>query len=657
MEITQLTHRLGGVRRSPNGGFLAHCPAHNDKHSSLSVSASEGRILLNCFAGCPTQLVVKALGIEWKDLFDDKNKLGRHAARDPNAQKTFSRNGVTYFASPSKKIVDIYQYRDEKGELLYENVRYHPKDFRQRQFDGTGKPVWNLQGVKRVPYRLSELLAGVRAGADIFLCEGEKDANAVRELGLTASSFKGWTAEMNRYIKGSHVILVQDHDKPGLKQAEEAASVIFPDAKSVKIIDVFANLDLPDKLGPDIADYIHQCVRDEGLGNDEIAERLSGLVETTLEWKQVGAASNLFRVQSGNEWINESKNRPSPKQLFGEFWFEGELCILFADTNVGKSILAVQIADRISNGGLSVPPTAAGDSTRAADELNVSEAGGTDFPRIETLPQKIVYFDFELTEKQFEARFSERVEGSDFYTNHYRFHSNFLRAAIDPTASDFDGFSSFEDYLNDSLDKTVVSSGARVLILDNRTYLRDETENARNALPLMKYLKELKSKYGLSILALAHTPKRDASKPLTRNDLQGSKMLINFCDSSFAIGESAKEHGVRYLKQIKARNTEIVYHTGNVLLAKVRKAGNFLGFEFVGTSSEREHLKSQTDKDQTKEAIVDKVRELSACGTPIREIAEQLGISKSTVGRYLQELRLSVPNVPDVPSQDVGQIE
>jgi len=77
-------------------------------------------------------------------------------------------------------------------------------------------------------------------------------------------------------------------------------------------------------------------------------------------------------------------------------------------------------------------------------------------------------------------------------------------------------------------------------------------------------------------------------------------MPINFCNSSFAIGESAKEHGVRYLNQIKARNTEIVYHTGNVLFATAKKAGNFLGFEFLETGNERDHLKTQSDKEQEK---------------------------------------------------------
>lgn len=99
------------------------------------------------------------------------------------------------------------------------------------------------------------------------------------------------------------------------------------------------------------------------------------------------------------------------------------------------------------------------------------------------------------------------------------------------------------------------------MVIDNLTYLRNETERAKNALPLMKHLKALKNKFDLSILVLAHTPKRDMTKPITRNDLQGSKMLINFCDSSFAIGESSKDKSLRYLKQIKVRNSEFKYDT------------------------------------------------------------------------------------------------
>jgi predicted XRE-type DNA-binding protein len=150
----------------------------------------------------------------------------------------------------------------------------------------------------------------------------------------------------------------------------------------------------------------------------------------------------------------------------------------------------------------------------------------------------------------------------------------------------------------------------------------------------MKFLKSLKSKHGLSILALAHTPKRDASKPLGRNDLQGSKMLINFCDSSFAIGESARNVGLRYLKQIKARNTEIIFHAENVLLANIVKSGNFLRFVFDRTGAEQEHLRVFTDKQR--EELIAKVKKLAEEGSTQKTIAEKLGISQMSVSRYLR---------------------
>lgn len=51
-------------------------------------------------------------------------------------------------------------------------------------------------------------------------------------------------------------------------------------------------------------------------------------------------------------------------------------------------------------------------------------------------------------------------------------------------------------------------------------------------------------------------------------------MLVNFCDSAFAIGESTKDKGTRYLKQIKARNTEIIYDSENVMVFEVTKDSN-----------------------------------------------------------------------------------
>jgi hypothetical protein len=338
-----------------------------------------------------------------------------------------------------------------------------------------------------------------------------------------------------------------------------------------------------------------------GIGVDEITTEAEQLI---MQCNKAKESKGLFTVKPANSWIEQAKTRPIPQMLFGEFWFEGELCILFADTNLGKSILAVQIGNSISKG----------------EQINGF--------KLETQKQPILYFDFELSDKQFENRYSIKFE------QHYNFDSNFIRVEINPEAN-IPEAQTFEDYLNYSLERSITETGAKVLIIDNLTYLKNETEKAKDALPLMKHLKALKNKYGLSILALAHTPKRDLSKPITRNDLQGSKMLINFCDSSFSIGESHIDKNLRYIKQIKQRNTEQIYDAENVCVCQIDKPFNFLLFEFVNFGKEWEHLKQQTEND--KENLKAKVNELKQQGRSFREIGAELGISHMSASRIFKD--------------------
>ena len=337
-----------------------------------------------------------------------------------------------------------------------------------------------------------------------------------------------------------------------------------------------------------------------GIGIEDIQAEAEHLIKRSNEAKE---SKGLFTVKTASRWIEQAKTRPIPKMLFGEFWFEGELCILFADTNLGKSILAVQIGNSISRG----------EPIRGFN--------------LETTKQPILYFDFELTDKQFENRYSIKFE------QHYNFDDNFIRVEINPDA-DIPENQTFEDYLSHSLERSITETGAKVLIIDNLTYLKNGTETAKDALPLMKQLKALKSKYDVSVLILAHTPKRDLSKPITRNDLQGSKMLINFCDSSFSIGESHSDKNLRYLKQIKQRNTEQIYDAENVCVCQIYKPSNFLLFEFLNFGKEWEHLKQHTEKD--KESTIEKVKELSQHGKSQRIISAELGISLGAVNKYLK---------------------
>lgn len=332
-------------------------------------------------------------------------------------------------------------------------------------------------------------------------------------------------------------------------------------------------------------------------------EQLKNKLEAEKENK------GLFKVKTANNWLQLAKLSPIPEMLFGELWHESEICILFADTNLGKSILAVQIADSISR-GKQIPGF-----------------------KLEAKKQPVLFFDFEHSAKQFELRHSVKNEGQKSFENHYSFDDNFKRIEINPDA-EIPENGDFEKYLNQSLEQSIIETGAKILIIDNITYLKNETEKAKDALPLMKHLKTLKSKYGLSILAIAHTPKRDLSKPVTRNDLSGSKMLINFVDSCFAIGESHNDKHLRYIKQIKARNTEIIYDTENVVVCQIQKNFNFLEFEFVCYGAEREHLKEYSEKDR--DAIIQKAKDLKQSGYTQRQISAELNISLGAVNKYLK---------------------
>lgn len=343
-----------------------------------------------------------------------------------------------------------------------------------------------------------------------------------------------------------------------------------------------------------------------GIGVEDIQDETERLIREGNEAKE---NKGLFKVRTANQWIEQAKKNPIPKMLFGELWHDSELCILFADTNLGKSILAVQIADSISRG---------------------EQIPGF---KLEAAKQPVLYFDFELSAKQFEVRYSVKNEAKKIFENHYCFDDNSKRVEINPDA-EIPENNTFENYLNQSLERSIVDTGAKILIIDNLTYLKNETEKAKDALPLMKHLKALKSKYGLSILALAHTPKRDLTKPITRNDLQGSKMLINFVDSCFAIGESHTDKHLRYIKQIKARNTEIIYDAENVVVCQIQKPFNFLEFEFVAFGTEREHLKQFSEKDR--ESIVERAKELSQQGKSQRQISTELSISLGAVNKYLK---------------------
>ena len=299
----------------------------------------------------------------------------------------------------------------------------------------------------------------------------------------------------------------------------------------------------------------------------------------------------ILSIKKANDVMKEAAQRPNPKELWMTLWYESEVCVLFSDSNLGKSIYAVQIASEIAK------------------------------------IQRTLYFDFELSDKQYQLRYT------DDQGNLFKFPDNLYRVDIDRDSLDV---SNFEDAVINSIESSALETGANVLIIDNLTFLCLASEKGDAAGNLMMRLTALKKRHGWSILIIAHTPKRPLTNPITANDLAGSKKLYNFFDSGFAIGKSAKDSGLRYIKQLKVRHGEYTYDSDNVIVAEIKKDGSFLHFNHVGFSTEREHLKEQSESD--KSAIIDKAKELSTEGKSTREIAKELGISAMSVSRYLRQV-------------------
>ncbi|MHC1726878.1 MAG: phage/plasmid primase, P4 family [Syntrophobacteraceae bacterium] len=271
MGTSELLSALNNVQQRGDS-YQAQCPAHEDVKASLSIgTGKDGRILLHCHAGCTPESILAAVGLKWDVVFPDS----------PPAKK----------AKPT--IQAVYDYTDAGGQLLFQTVRFFPKDFRQRQPDGKGGWVWNLKGITQTLYRLPEVLKA----QTVFIAEGEKDADNLAGLGLTATtSAMGagkWKAHYNQSLRGKKVAIVPDNDEPGRKHAQSIAAGLLGVAEAVKI------LDLPDlKAKGDVSDWI-----DNGGSKDAL---LALLQQTPL-------FTGTCRAEQGNQ------EKPQPIFPFTDF--------------------------------------------------------------------------------------------------------------------------------------------------------------------------------------------------------------------------------------------------------------------------------------------------------------------------------------------------
>jgi putative DNA primase/helicase len=256
--IDRILSSLSDAHES-NGGWSARCPAHEDRRASLSINqGDDGRVLLHCHAGCEPEAVVGKLGLTMKDLM----------------MPSTNGNGTPKKCTP--RIVATYDYRDADGTLLRQSCRYVPKNFKQRVPKPGGGWTWSVKDIKKVPYRLPELLAADPAKI-VFIVEGEKDVDRLCCLGLVAITNSGgagkWSKDFAQYLAGRSVVILPDNDAPGCNHAHDVTAKLNGTAASIKIVELPG---LPEK--GDVSDWL-----DAGHSVDELQTLVDAAPAVTAE--------------------------------------------------------------------------------------------------------------------------------------------------------------------------------------------------------------------------------------------------------------------------------------------------------------------------------------------------------------------------------------
>ena len=287
------------------------------------------------------------------------------------------------------RFVCAYDYRDEAGNLLYQVVRYEPKAFKQRR-PGTksGEWNWNLDGARRILYRLPEVIEAVANGYVVCLVEGEKDADNLWALNIPATTCPGgagkWREEFNETLRDAHVLLIPDNDKPGRNGFDRIGEALTGVAKHIWILDLAKVWHACPPKG-DISDWI------EAGG---AAEELWALIDKAPVWSLTKAAQDHQTTEiepwrAGMISARDlcSKQFPDLKFLVPSIIPEG-LTIAVGRPKIGKSWFMYLLGIAVANG---------------------VEALGVDYNRAMPLKGNVLYLALEDSQRRLQRRMTKLI--------------------------------------------------------------------------------------------------------------------------------------------------------------------------------------------------------------------------------------------------------
>ncbi|WP_399559038.1 AAA family ATPase (plasmid) [Streptomyces chartreusis] len=586
---------------SKGRGSAWQCVAHDDKAPSLSVTRSGKGVLLNCHAGCTTEAVVDELGLSMTDLFDEPLEKRERP-----------------------QTVAEYPYCDESGQVLYVVRRIEPgyngerKTFRQYRPDGSA----GVKGVRRVLYRLPDVITQAQAGLTVLVVEGEKDADNLAAIGAVATCNVGgagkWSDDYTKHLRGaSEVVVITDRDDPGRKHAATVAD-------SLKRAGIPHRVMEPAR-GKDVSDHLAA-----GLGFDDLVP-----AQTTQPLATVPAQAEPVEPPASTRRLvltPASKIRIRPVRWLWDTTPDGEpptshgrlplnsLSIAAGGPGLGKSQFAAWMTAQITNGTLP------------------GELYGT--------PRSVIYA---ATEDSWSMTIAPRLiaAGADLervfrvdVMDDERLHAR-LSLPVDTSL----------------LGKAAEEYNVALLVADPLLSMIDATINDYRATEIRSALEPLVAaadRHRFSVLGLAHFTKNGGSDPVSR--IAGSGAFGQLIRALLAFAKQEAEDGsTEYVMSLEKNNLGregLPSHTYAMVRADIdTPEGTSHTSRFVlgpeSLTSVREVMRAETTGDSTSmgEAVEWLQGYLTDCGgsevgRDVKKAARTEGFSDSTIDRARKKLRI-----------------
>lgn len=309
------------------------------------------------------------------------------------------------------------------------------------------------------------------------------------------------------------------------------------------------------------------------------------LVETAaVETESEEATGEIAPLRRAYDRIISGMEAGRPQMVFDEFWREGELALMFGESGVGKSLLAMRLADTLAAGG--------------------------DIPwfRMECPAGKTLHVDLSMSDRQFASRHSYSGEGGE-------------ERALQVSTRLYCDRPVDEQELIEWLERQIEAEKLRYVIIDDLSMLMRSCDGTRDTVAVMRGLRRICGRFGVSILVVMQSEGPKANARLSERDLGRQRSLCRMADSVFGIGHNAKRGGSVYLAHTRSHSSKPQWTVHNAIQAKIIEHRGSLFIEFEMNVSEEER------------ALINALKDLRRLGLSFREVAVKLRISKSRAHR------------------------